>query len=113
MLNKLNRLRKDKEIKTVFVKGRFVSIKSVLVNILPNGRGYSRFTVIISKKVIKKATARNLVRRRITEIIRLRLVKIKPGFDCVLNVKENLVSVKYLELEQIIYNLFSKADLLC
>jgi len=40
----------------------------------------SLFTVVIAKKVSKKATDRNLIKRRIYNAIRFYLRTIKPGF---------------------------------
>lgn len=40
---------------------------------LPNGVGYPRFSLILSKKISRKATERNKVRRRVYEAIRKNL----------------------------------------
>ncbi len=47
-------------------------------------RKNSRFSVVISKKVIKLAVKRNRLRRRIYEIIRTELPKLKTNHDVVI-----------------------------
>lgn len=46
-------------------------------------RADSRFAVVVSKKVLKSAVGRNRVRRRLYEVIRHELPKLKTSHDVV------------------------------
>lgn len=62
MLKKSYRLTKN-EIERLFKKGRSFPQDFVLVRFMPNRTDHCRFAVIISKKVMAKATDRNQARR--------------------------------------------------
>lgn len=49
-------------------------------------RRYSRLAVVVSKKILKQATARNRVRRRIYEIVRPFLIDTNQAIDVVITV---------------------------
>jgi len=66
-------------------KGEFVVLKSI-----PNKKSFSRFGFVVSAKVVKKATKRNLLRRRASEIIKSHLGKVKTGFDFAFIFKKNI-----------------------
>ena len=72
----------------------------------------SRFCVVVSKKISKKAVDRNKIRRRIYEIVRLNYNKIKPNFDFMIFVSRGILKMKYQEIEQEILSLFKKAKVL-
>jgi ribonuclease P protein component len=81
MLPKKFRLTKTKEIDKVFKLGKS-SFDSILgVKTLASENNFSRFVIVASTKVSKKAVIRNQIKRRLHEIVRLNLTKIKPGFD--------------------------------
>jgi len=84
MIAQRYRLSNDKQIKRVLHKGAtkngsFFRIKAMKN---PRLREFSRFTVIISKKVSSKATVRNKIRRRIKAIFIKEVDKI-AGYDFV------------------------------
>jgi len=59
-----------------------------------------RFGIIISNKVSKSAVERNRLKRQVSEIFRLNLDKIKPGFDIVLTMSKNALKKPYQVLER-------------
>ena len=71
-------------------------------------RRHGRFSVVISKKVLKSAVKRNRVRRRIYEIVRLELPHIRGGFDVVIMV---VLVMPYSDLRTAVKQLFSQAGL--
>lgn len=90
------------------IRSRLITIKYV-VN--PH-RGHSRFAVVISKKVLKSAVRRNRVRRRVYEVIRLELPKLRTAHDMAVMVFNSEVeSMPSDELTQLIRQLFEQADL--
>lgn len=83
MLAKQNRLRKNRDFESIFKSGRSVKEKFFLLKFKKNNLRESRFAFVVSLKVSKKAVVRNKIRRRMSEVIRLNLDKIKTGYDFV------------------------------
>lgn len=72
----------------------------------------SRFSVVISKKVLKTAVGRNRIRRRVYEIIRVDLPKLREDLDVVVLVfASELRTMPFEELEQRLHELFTEAGL--
>ncbi len=70
-----------------------------------------RVAVVVSKKVSKKATQRNKIRRKIYEIIRLNIDTIKPPQSLIISVfKEDILKNKPKALEKKIVELIKKAN---
>lgn len=75
-------------------------------------RRHGRFSVVISKKVLKSAVKRNRVRRRIYEIIRLELPNVRSGFDIVVMVfSPEVLLMPHDDLKAAVKQLFSQARL--
>lgn len=83
MLKKKHRLNKNKEFNRLFKLGLSGYSPRLGLKIMPNNLAYSRFAFLISKKVSKRAVVRNLLKRRLREIIRLDWLKL-AGYDVVL-----------------------------
>lgn len=62
-----------------------------------NGLDHSRIGITVGRRV-GKAVVRNRVRRRLREAIRLRLPKLRPGFDLVLNARPASATAPWREL---------------
>jgi ribonuclease P protein component len=117
MLKKINRLRLKKDIETLMKQGQAVYFLFFLLKFKKNGLEQSRFTVITSSKVHKRATKRNLAKRRIREIIRLNQNKIAKGFDVAVIVSPKIIDklgkvAKYQEIEKELISALKKARLL-
>ena len=111
MLPKEYRLRLKKDFDRLFKKAKFVSQGSLTLGFAENKLSNSRFAVIVGKKVSKKAVIRNLVKRKIVEIIRLNLGQIKPNFDLVFITKPEIKGKKYKETEIVVFSLLKRARL--
>jgi len=81
MFSQSHRLTKTKDIERVFKQGRAYYHELLGIKALKNGLDKSRFTVIISLKVSKKAIQRNLLKRQIRSILKTEAFKLQPGFD--------------------------------
>lgn len=113
MLSKEYRLRNDKDIKTLFAKGKGVFGLLVNIKYLPNKLPVSRFAVVVGTKVSKKAVIRNRLRRQLKAIIYKHLNIIRPGFDIVLMPKKEAIGKKSKEFdEEIIKTLKLKTHIL-
>lgn len=114
MLSQEYRLRKDKEIKTVFKKGKSFYSKILGVKFLSNELENSRFAFVVSNKVSKKAVKRNLLKRRLRGIIQLNLAKIQGNYDVVIitRARVGIMDKKYQELEKDLLWVLKKIKLL-
>ncbi|NMC51376.1 ribonuclease P protein component [Candidatus Kuenenbacteria bacterium] len=112
MLAKNNRLRLKKEYDQVFKKGQRYSSPffNLVIHHLVDSK--NRFGIIISTNISKKATVRNLLKRRIRAIIKKHLSEFKDGFDIVIIAKISSVLLSYSELEQELVSLFYKSHIL-
>jgi ribonuclease P protein component len=64
-----------------------------------NGLPHSRFGVVVGLKVHKKAVKRNLLKRRIREILRKHLADIVPGRDFMIMANTKALEADYADLE--------------
>lgn len=111
MLPKINRLKKDKDIETVFKQGDGFKQGFLYLKIRKNNLETSRFAFVISKKFSKKAVIRNKTRRRLSEIIKTKLLEIKKGRDVMIVVMPGAEN-DFQKLGQIIDKLFKKAGII-
>lgn len=111
MFKKVNQLKKDKEFDNVFKHGRSSFNKILGAKAVSNELGNSRFGILVSNKISKKAVARNKIKRRIREIIRLQLAELKPGFDIVIITLPSVLGRSYQEIEEAIHYNFKKLGL--
>lgn len=81
MLSKINRLREQKDFESVFKTGRYLRGVFLSGKAAKNNLPRSRFGIVVSAKVSKKAVIRNKIKRRLRHIIYRRLPEIKEGFD--------------------------------
>ena len=72
---------------------------------------HSRFGFVIPVNAVKKAAKRNLLKRRISEAIRLNLEKIKKGYDVVILLFKPPVQDEYQLLEKEILDLIKKTEI--
>ncbi|HRY63095.1 MAG TPA: ribonuclease P protein component [Patescibacteria group bacterium] len=111
MLAKNNRLRTKKDYDLVFKKGQTYFSPFFNLKISLAARPTTRFGIIISTNISKKATARNLLKRQIRTIIRKNLANIKDNLDIIINTKPASLVLNYQELEQELLFLFNQAHI--
>jgi ribonuclease P protein component len=107
MLGKKNRLNKNKEFNAIWKQGLSAYGPNLGLKIMPNGLEYGRFAFLISKKVSKRAVVRNLIKRRLREIIRLDWLNIK-GYDAVIVVLPKAADKDFQQLRDEVKFLFKK-----
>lgn len=81
MLPRRSRLQHASDIATVFQQGRRVASGPILVLIVPNQLGISRFGCLAGKKIFPLATERNTAKRIAREAIRFVSSRVRPGYD--------------------------------
>lgn len=99
MLKQPHRLVKNSDFTRVLHKGRYTSTQFFLLKYFPNNQPQSRFGFVISAKVSKKAVERNLLKRRLREIIKHNLKTIKDGYDVVFLAKKNAIQLTFAQLQ--------------
>jgi len=111
MLKKYNRLAKTKEIDRVFKEGGSAFCKHLGVKHLRNDLGFSRFAIVVSAKVSKKAVYRNKIKRRIREIIKQELPTLKAGEDIIIITLPEIRNCSYIDIKKILTQEFRKSSL--
>jgi ribonuclease P protein component len=98
MLASAERLKKGGAIARVMTRGRYGADGPVVVRALRSHVPTSRGVVVVSKKVSKKATVRNRIRRRLAAILAERWATVTPGYDIVITVRADIVEVPAAKL---------------
>lgn len=98
MLNKKQRI-PSKDISIIFQKGEDKVSKFFVIKKLEK-KGQNRFAVVVSKKNLKNAAQRNLLRRRIYEIIRTSFRGEKKSFDHLIICRNPSTKLDFIALKQ-------------
>lgn len=83
MLPAAERLKKDSDFNAVMSAGQKQRIGALLFLATSGGSEKTRFGLVVSKKVDKRATARNKIRRQLGELLR-QLEPVTPPLDVVI-----------------------------
>jgi len=112
MLPKSARLKKKKDIEKVLKTGRKFKEDFLILAISKNSFGKIRFGCIVSQAVSKKATIRNKLKRRLRELIQVKLNKMQKGIDGIIIALPGLETKDFWEIETAVNRLFQKAQIL-
>jgi len=111
MLPKTNRLTGNKDFNKVFKKGKGQEKDFLFLKSFKNNLQTSRFGIVVSQKVSKKAAERNKIKRQISEILREEAPKIKKGVDVILLVKPNIKKRNFAEIKEKLKEALNVANL--
>jgi len=103
------RLRKNSQFAAVYERGRTWANELVVLKTLPNGLDWNRYGFVVGKR-IGKAVARNLVKRRLREVVRA--ATLKTGWDVVLIARSPSAAADYHELGASVAGLLRRARIL-
>lgn len=109
MFAQINRLRKKADLERVFKAGIRFKEGFLLLKIVNNGLKNGRFGFVVGQKVSKKAVVRNRIKRKLRELLRVRLPKIKKGVDAVIIVLPGAGTKNIQQMEGMVDNLLRKA----
>jgi len=112
MLLKVNRLTRKNDFGAVFKKGKGFKEGFLILRFVSNKIKNCRFGIIVSRKISKRATVRNKIKRRIRGIIKPKIPKIKTGADIVFFALPGLETKDFWEIEETINKLLKKAKLI-
>jgi ribonuclease P protein component len=111
MLARKSRLRKRQDFDSVYKKGKSYSCKYLKVYILNTDLPQQRFGFSISKKVSKKATERNKLKRQLSFVIREELKSLKTETDVIFVVRSIILDLSYDDIKHNVRELLKKANL--
>ena len=110
MLSKSYRFHSRGGVRYVYQKGKTIRTPILSLVYTPNTRGYQRFGVVVSKKVLKSAVGRNRIRRRVYEAIRLELPEFTTPQDCLFVIfNKSISTMPFLELRRTIHELLERS----
>jgi len=112
MLPKANRLTRETDFKAVARGSRPIHSPCLILKKLNFANQTTKFGIVISAKVSKKATQRNKVRRRVREILRSNIKKVSSGYKVMLVAKGPILDQDYQALKKELEGLLKKSGLL-
>ena len=112
MLSREHRLVHEKDFARLFAKGRPFFGRGLTMKVVTNRLAASRIGFVVSTKISKKATVRNLIKRRMRDIVRKRIGAIHDGVDIVFMAKPESKTMTYQELEAVMTMLLVKTGLM-
>lgn len=110
-----NRLVKRKDFEKVYKFGKYSFAGNIGLKFLENNSNEVRIGIAVGIKFSKRAVVRNTIKRKIREILRKNLKKIKKGYDVVVSVRAEKPGQEKIEsqkLEKDLTEAFLKARLL-
>ena len=108
MLKKGNRLTKKKDFEIVFKKGESVKKDFLLFQMVKNNLANSRFGFVVSKKISKKATVRNKIKRRLQSAVEraMPILSSKKSHDVVIITLAGIEKKEFLNIKETVAQVF-------
>lgn len=109
MLSRKYRFHSRGGVRYVYQKGKTIRRPEMSLVFVENTRGFTRVTVVVSKKITKKAVERNRIRRRVYEVMRLNMDKVPKQQDYILVVYSKAVlDMPFKALEKLVGELVAE-----
>lgn len=112
MLPTKYRLKSERDFATIAKSRKSAFAKLLGMKMRENHLPHSRFGVSVGLKVHKRAVKRNLVKRRIREILRKSLKNVKPGYDVLVMAFASSVGAGFTDLERDVMSCLKKLGVL-
>lgn len=113
-MQKKYRLKKKKDFKRVYIKGKSFSNRELVLYVFNNYKVEDyRLGISVSKK-IGNAVTRNRIRRLIKEVVRSKAgeIKIKKNIDIIIIARKPSSEMNYCDFERSIIDLYKKAKII-
>lgn len=98
--------------KKVLKEGSSLKEKNLVLKYLENNLGKIRFGFLVSKKVSKKATIRNKIKRQLRELVRIYQQRLSNNYDLVFIALPGFEKNSFLEINEIFLNLLKRANII-
>lgn len=95
-----------------FNNSRFLTVPQFILKEKENGLGVSRFGVVVSKKIDKRAVARNRLKRLFRDALSKLIRSIMPGHDILIIVKKEILNSSGVENKLTLEKALGKAGLI-
>jgi ribonuclease P protein component len=112
MIAKKFRLHKKSDFDELAKSSNKFYSNNFVLRFVKNNEDLNCFAVVVSKKISLKAVVRNKIRRRVYEIIRLKMDSFKKGFNIIIFIKKGVLEMEYSDLEKELLYLFEKSKLI-
>lgn len=113
MLTRAYRLQKNRDIKTVFYKGKSLQSKYLRLSFMSRPQQkVSRFCFIVGLKISKLAPARNLLKRRMREAVRAFIPALSGPYNIVLTARPGAAGLSLPEISAELQEVLGRAGLL-
>jgi ribonuclease P protein component len=109
MLPLKNRLKKEKDFELVFKNGIGRKEEFLFLKFAANKLEDSRFGFVVSKKVSNKSVVRNKIKRRLRDLVKRSLPRIKKGIDAVIVVSSGAQRASFEELGALVEKILIKS----
>lgn len=110
MLSKKYRFHSRGGVRYTYSHGKTIRSPKLSLVFNANSRGFTRFAVVVSKKVEKSAVGRNRIRRRVYEAIRYEMNdKYKRRDYIFVAYNRDLVGMDFVELRGVIRSLLEQS----
>lgn len=97
-MEKSLRLRSNQDFKRVYARGKSYRNRNFILIVRPNALPHPRIGFSITKKTGNSVT-RNLLKRRLREIVRLNRDRLTRPMDMIVIPRKNTVDLEYQQLE--------------
>ena len=112
MLNKKYRFHSRGGVRYVYQKGKTVRNSKMSLVFVKNTRGFTRFAVVVSKKVVKSAVGRNRIRRRVYEALRKNMEYIPKEIDYIFVIfSKEVATMPFSRLEECLGELVKESKI--
>lgn len=111
MLARASRLHADRDYARLFSKGRAFHGRGVTVKALKSSLEAPKIGFVVSTKVAKKANVRNLIKRRMREIVRKHLPNFVKSVDVAVIAKVESKDMSFAELKTSLEDILWKSGL--
>ncbi len=112
MLPQKNRLKLNRDFSKIFKTGHSYYGRFVGVKVKKNETNNNRFAVVVSVKINKSAVKRNLIKRKIKEILTEINKDCIKSYDCVIITLSDLNEKDFKEVKNEIFKIFKKLNLI-
>lgn len=112
LLLRIHRLKSEKDFARLSKSRKTGYAKSIGVKVRENTLSYSRFGIVVGLKISKKAVERNLLKRRVRDVLTKHFEEIESGYDIMVLIQKSALNAGYKTVEEDFLKAIDKVGLL-